>query len=106
MNNMKRINNYGDIRWYKYGTEILHRLDGPAVECANGYKSWYKEGKLHRENGPAAEYTNGNKCWFKEGLYHREDGPAVEYHNGTVEFWLHGVQCNSLDELVIKNILE
>ena len=106
MNNMKRINNYGDIFWYKEGTEILHKENGPAVEQADGNKFWLKEGKYHREDGPAVEYANGDKHWYLNGLCHREDGPAKEYVNGTVEFWMNGFQGNSLDELIIKNILE
>jgi hypothetical protein len=47
-------------KWYKHGTDLLHREDGPAVEHAYGSKSWYKEGKLHREGGPACEYANGS----------------------------------------------
>lgn len=57
----------GTIRFYKPGTDILHRTDGPAVEYANGYKAWYVNGK-----------------------YHREDGPAVEYTDGVVEYWING----------------
>lgn len=47
------IDNSGTIRWYKFGTSILHREDGPALEWATGTKFWYKEDKLHREDGPA-----------------------------------------------------
>jgi len=31
-----------------------HREDGPAVECANGYKYYYINGKRHREDGPSS----------------------------------------------------
>ncbi len=33
--------------WYKIGTEIPHRLDGPAIEYADGSgsKYWFIEGK-------------------------------------------------------------
>jgi hypothetical protein len=41
--------------WFKEGTKILHREDGPACEWANGDKFWYKNGKLHREDGFAFE---------------------------------------------------
>jgi len=27
---------------------VLHRLDGPAIEWANGGKEWWVDGKLHR----------------------------------------------------------
>ena len=51
---------------------------GLLVECANGDKSWYLNGKLHREDGPAIERANGDKSWYLNGKLHREDGPAVE----------------------------
>jgi len=43
--------------------------DKPAVECGNGDKHWYKNGKHHRLDGPASEYSNGNKYWHYEGKY-------------------------------------
>ena len=67
-----KIDSVGTIWWYKVGTDILHREDGPAVECANGTKVWYKEGKCHREDGPAREYANGNKFWYLEGKEYTE----------------------------------
>jgi hypothetical protein len=42
----------------------LHRLDGPAIEFANGAKEWWFEGKLHRNNGPAIEFANGANEWY------------------------------------------
>jgi len=56
----------GEKRWYKNGK--LHRDDGPATECSNGSKYWYQNGEFHRDDGPAIEYTNGNKSWYKNGL--------------------------------------
>ena len=47
--------------------KIRHREDGPAVEGANGYKSWYINDKLHREDGPAIEYADGYKAWWING---------------------------------------
>jgi len=68
----------------------FHRIDGPALEYANGNKYWYKEDKLDREDGPAVEYANG-KYWFKAGIRHREDGPAIEYideiNNEDLHYW-------------------
>jgi hypothetical protein len=66
------------IYYYKDGTtsterdysKDLHRIDGPAVEYANGDKSWYVDGKLHRIDGPAIEYLNGeDKHWYVDGKY-------------------------------------
>ncbi len=33
-----------------------HRLDGPAIKCADGSKQWWVDGKRHRIDGPAIEY--------------------------------------------------
>ena len=58
----------GTTRWYKdaKGT-VLHRTDGPAIEWANGYKSWWLNGQLHRVDGPAIECASGAKFWWLNG---------------------------------------
>ena len=60
------VNDNGSVRWYKHGTDKLHRIDGPAIERANGYRAWYIEGKKLSEkeflqqtstcNGKVIEY--------------------------------------------------
>jgi len=67
-----KIDNKGDKYWYKPGTDICHRLDGPAVEWANGSKFWCQNGKYHRLDGPAIEYANGNKYWYIEDVNYTE----------------------------------
>ena len=52
--NVKVYDN-GDRDWRHNGE--LHRLDGPAVEGADGYKAWYIEGKQLTEE----EFNNRNK---------------------------------------------
>ena len=37
----------GDKEWYQDGN--LHRTNGPAIECANGLKFWYLNGKEYSE---------------------------------------------------------
>lgn len=44
---------YGSIFWVL--NNKFHRVDGPAVEHAYGYKEWWANGKLHRLDGPAIE---------------------------------------------------
>jgi len=56
--------------WYKNGK--LHRLDGPAIEFADGAKMWYQNGLKHRIGGPAVEYKNGYKEWCIEGIFYTE----------------------------------
>ncbi len=58
--------------WYKPGRNILHRLDGPAVEYTNGDKHWYIEGEYHRLDGPAVEIASGYKFWYIEGKEYSE----------------------------------
>jgi len=77
----------------KYGQ--FHRLNGPAIEYANGDQSWFEHGLLHRIDGPAMTfYRGGGKWhyrWHKKGIMHREDGPAVICSGGEKEWWLDGV---------------
>ena len=73
------VSGNGSVFWHKdKECRILHREDGPAVEYADGGKSWYKDNELHREDGPAVEYPDGSKEWYVNGKRHREDGPAID----------------------------
>ncbi len=75
------IDGFGNKFWKNKEGE-LHRLDAPAVEYANGEKSWYKNGLKHRLGGPAIEWPDGTKHWYKDGNLHRLDGPAVMCDDG------------------------
>ena len=56
------------IRWYNNSTEKkLHRVDGPAIEWADGSKAWFLNGQWHRVDGPAIEDADGYKCWYLNG---------------------------------------
>jgi hypothetical protein len=48
---------------------IRHRIDGPAIEYADGSKAWYVNGKLHRTDGPAIAYADGDKVWWVDGVF-------------------------------------
>jgi len=62
------INKYGNKIYYKdRKMTILHRLDGPAVEHADGIKEWYVDGHRHRLDGPAFENVNGHQAWYVDG---------------------------------------
>ncbi len=87
-----KIDSYGDKYWYKPGTDICHRLDGPAVEYSDGDKEWFQNGKLHRLDGPAAELANGTKFWYQNDKLHRLDGPAIEYANGSKSWYIDDVE--------------
>ena len=71
---------------------IRHRTDGPAIECADGTKSWYLNGKRHRTDGPAVEWSDGSKTWYLNGRLHRTDGPAFEYSDGSKYWYLNNEQ--------------
>jgi hypothetical protein len=83
------INKSGTKIWRKKD-DLLHRLDGPAIEYSSGAKEWWQNGKFHRLDGPAVEYPSGTKEWFQDGKIHRLDGPARERKNGTKEWWQNG----------------
>ena len=69
-----------------------HRVDGPAIERANGSKFWYFKGMRHRVDGPAIEYADGEKRWYFKNMLHRVDGPAIEYADGEKQYWYNGKQ--------------
>ena len=69
-----------------------HRIDGPAIEFADGTKSWYINGQRHREDGPAIECADGSKSWWINGQLYKIDGPAVEYVNGYKEWYINGTK--------------
>ena len=82
---------FGTRRYYNSAGE-LHRVEGPAIEWANGSKEWRQNGKLHRDVGPAVVFRDGTYAWYQNGLTHRTDGPAVKLANGTYAWYLHGVE--------------
>ena len=65
----KRVYNNVYIFYYKKGTNIYHRTNGPAVIYSNGLKFWYQNGLSHRLDGPADEYADGRKFWWYKGKY-------------------------------------
>jgi hypothetical protein len=56
------VDEYGTIRWYNEDGQ-LHREDGPALECADGDKSWWINGQrlteeeFNRRTQPHQEMT-------------------------------------------------
>lgn len=74
-----------------YVNDKRHRADGPAIEGADGYKAWYVNGQRHRADGPAIEGAkNGDRAWYESGQLHRADGPAIEYADGSKSWYLQG----------------
>ena len=83
------VDQWGD-RIYRNPMGQLHRVYGPALECANGTRRWYLNGNIHRTDGPAAEYADGHKAWWLNDKLHRTDGPAIELANGDTQWFLNG----------------
>lgn len=96
------VDDKGTIKYYKPGTEGLHRLDGPAVQYADGTECWYQNDKRHRLDGPAIEYANGEKYWFQNNQFHRLDGPAVELVDGS-KLWYQDDKLHRLDGPAIES---
>ena len=84
------VDEYGTICWYQ--NDKRHRLDGPAIEYADGHKTWYQNDKRHRLDGPAVESSDGSNFWHKNGRLHRLDGPAVECASGDKSWYIEGVK--------------
>jgi len=98
-----KVNQYGNKYWYQNGKR--HRLDGPAVEYADGSKSWYQNGKSHREDGPAIEEANDDKYWYQNDELHRLDGPAIEDANGYKAWYIEGKELTE-EEFNNRNNVE
>jgi hypothetical protein len=94
-----RIDSYGNRGWYKPGTWSFHRLDGPAIEWADGTRGWYRDGKRHRLDGPAIEWASGSREWHVNDKRHRLDGPAIEWASGSREWWIEGVELTEQEFL-------
>jgi hypothetical protein len=78
----------GDQEWY--ANDKLHRIDKPAVICADGIHQWWVNGKIHRVDGPAFVTPNGY-AWYVNNRLHRLDGPATEeFRNGQKDWYIMG----------------
>ena len=94
-----QIDEYGDKQW-RNDKGLLHRIDGPACEFANGTNYWYVNGKQHHLDGPAMEWSDGEKRWYVNGKRHRLDGPAVEYVDGDKSWYVDDKQLSGPLELL------
>lgn len=91
----------GDFATWWFKDNILHRVDGPAIDYFNGDEEWYYEGKLHRIDGPAyLSYNKKYKEWWFHGDLHRLDGPAIYFSDGQSEWWYRNksIPCTSQEE--------
>lgn len=68
MSSKMTIDEEGNEFWFNE-KGYLHREDGPAIECRNGYKAYYKNDLRHRIEGASVEYIDGRKEWWVGGEY-------------------------------------
>ena len=68
-----------------------------------GTRIWRnKEGEFHRLDGPAIERADGDKYWFQCGKLHRLDGPAIKCADGSKEWWLNYIPYKTKEEYFDK----
>ena len=72
---------------WKNSQQKLHRLDGPAVEYADGDKRWYLNGEYHRVDGPAREFSNGDKYWYLNGKELTKEEHSEKTQSKIHELW-------------------
>ena len=74
--------------------------NGLFIDDISGIKIWFLNNKYHRIDGPAIECANGSKCWYQDGEHHRIDGPAIDYIDGYKEWWINGkkLKCHTQEE--------
>ena len=75
-----RDRNHRTITYLRRG--LLHRLDGPAVDCGDGQQRWYRNGLLHRDGGPAVIAPGVAPRWFTLGIERHADTlqPGLRTH--------------------------
>ena len=85
---MTTINYYTDdkINWNKQ-ISWNKQIEGKELLC----KEYWENGKLHRLDGPAVEYADGYKAYWINGKKHRLDGPAIESMYGIKEYFVNDV---------------
>lgn len=59
--------------WFIKDTNIFHNEGEPVFEYKTGDKCWYQHDKLHRLDGPAVEEANGNKFYCINGVTYIEE---------------------------------
>ena len=89
-----RLSDSGHTRYTLNGE--LHRLDGPALEWANGDAEWWADGQPHRLGAPAIEFAAA-RIWLVRGKRHRLDGPAIERRDGTKKWFIDDVELTEAE---------
>jgi len=77
-------------RCVREGAQVKNDLIGEYIEWLND------DGQAHREDGPAIERADGTKSWWANDQLHRLDGPAYIYEDGTVVFYKDGMRYTDI----------
>lgn len=92
-------------RYLKYTDKICREENGQIINEDKLFEKMimrFKNGLLHADEQAAVECIDGHREYWKNGKLHNEKGPAVftirEDENGNVyeEYWLEGEQIHSL----------
>lgn len=91
---------------------LKHRVGGPALEYANGFKKYYYKGQLHSTTTPSKIYKHEYSdygdwyyyIWYCHGLIHRLNGPAIESRGSQI--WCQNNKRHRVDgpAVIIKYI--
>ena len=65
-----------------------------------------QQGNLHKDDGPAIEDAAGYKSWWYKGKRHRLDGPAVIHADGSQEWWVNDVEVDQLTVMLLTHSAE
>lgn len=60
-----RFHSYNDEPAIVIATHYESQESSEELVEVEGYKAWYKEGKLHREGAPAVIRDSGKKFWYE-----------------------------------------
>jgi len=100
------------MRLYTFDNQFIEETYGVPVnftgivECANGTKFWYMNGKCHRLDGPAIDYAGGSRQWYVNGKLHRLDGPACEGCDGYKQWWVNDKQVTEEQCELLHSIMK
>ena len=99
-----KVDEYGTRTYYNSANQ-LHRTDGPAIEYADGSKSWYQNDQYHRVDGPAIDWTCGRKEWYQNDERHRIGGPAIIFEDGDKFWYINGEELTEAEfNQRVKNV--
>jgi hypothetical protein len=85
MSGLKIISNMIGDKFWKNKDGELHRTNGPAIEYANGGRSWYINGKRHRLDGQAIDRADGRREWYVNDKYYSKDSLMVQLLKAKIE---------------------